>query len=122
MQRRAPTVFISYKRDALHDGWVEGFATDLRAAGIDAILDIWEVRLGESFTDYMALKIKDADAVDIAQPEPSNLISEILPLSTFAHKVSRSPHSGFRPSASCVTAAGVRKFRGVLLWSRMTSW
>jgi len=64
MQKRKLTVFISYKReDAIHDGWVERFATDLRGAGIDAVLDIWEVRLGESFTDYMALRINDADAV-----------------------------------------------------------
>jgi hypothetical protein len=57
---KGPTVFISYKReDEVRNAWVAKFATDLRNAGIDAILDFWEVRLGESFTDYMALKIKD---------------------------------------------------------------
>jgi tetratricopeptide (TPR) repeat protein len=57
-------VFISYKwEDEAHNRWVERLASDLRAAGIDAILDIWEVRLGSSFTDYMTSKIKDADVV-----------------------------------------------------------
>jgi hypothetical protein len=57
-------VFISYKwEDDVHNRWVEGFATDLRAAGIDAKLDKWEVRLGDSFTDYMTAKIADADVV-----------------------------------------------------------
>jgi hypothetical protein len=57
-------VFISYKReDSVRNAWVTRLATDLRAAGIDAILYIWEVRLGESFTDYMAMKIKDCDAL-----------------------------------------------------------
>lgn len=57
-------VFISYKwEDDVHNRWVEEFATDLRAAGIDARLDKWEVRLGDSFTDYMTAKIADADVV-----------------------------------------------------------
>jgi hypothetical protein len=42
---------------------VEKLATDLRKAGIKAILDKWEVRLGDSFTDYMTSKINEADVV-----------------------------------------------------------
>jgi TIR domain-containing protein len=57
-------VFISYKwEDDTHNIWVESFAGDLRAAGIDAKLDKWEVRLGDSFTDYMTSKIAEADVV-----------------------------------------------------------
>lgn len=57
-------VFISYKwEDDTHNKWVEKVATDLRAAGIDAKLDKWEVRLGDSFTDYMTSKIAEADVV-----------------------------------------------------------
>ena len=57
-------VFISYKwQDDPHNKWVEQFATDLRASGIDAILDRWEVRFGDSFTDYMTSKIAEADVV-----------------------------------------------------------
>jgi len=64
MLTQPPTVFISYKReDDKRNKWVAKLATDLRKAGIDATLDVWEVRLGESFTDYMALKINHADAV-----------------------------------------------------------
>ena len=57
-------VFISYKwEDESHNQWVRQLATDLRHASIDAKLDIWEVRYGDSFTDYMTSKIQDADAV-----------------------------------------------------------
>ena len=64
MTQRPLKVFISYKwEDEVHNKWVEKFATDLRAAGIDAKLDKWEVRLGDSFTDYMTSKITEADVV-----------------------------------------------------------
>ena len=47
-------VFISYKwEDALHNAWVKKFATDLRKAGIEAHLDQWDVRYGDSFVDYI---------------------------------------------------------------------
>jgi len=56
------TVFISYKwEDDAHNEWVKKLATDLRRAGIEAILDQWEVRLGDSFTDYMTSRISKAD-------------------------------------------------------------
>jgi hypothetical protein len=49
-------VFISYKwEDEAHNEWVKKFATDLRAAGIDAKLDRWEVRLGDSFTKNLRM-------------------------------------------------------------------
>jgi len=57
-------VFISYKwEDPDHNIWVERFASDLRSRGIEALLDKWEVRYGESFSDYMTRGINTADAV-----------------------------------------------------------
>jgi nucleoside phosphorylase len=56
--------FLSYKWiDEKRDSWVQKLATDLRAAGIEALLDRWEVKLGESFTAYMSSKITEADVV-----------------------------------------------------------
>ena len=56
--------FISYKwEDFSHNKWVEDFAAHLRKVGVDAMLDIWEVKYGESFTDYMTSAISTADVV-----------------------------------------------------------
>jgi CheY-like chemotaxis protein len=61
---RPPKVFISYKwEDDAHNNWVMKLAVELRSAGIEAIFDRWEVRLGDSFTDYMTSKINEADVV-----------------------------------------------------------
>ena len=60
---RPPKVFISYKwEDEAHIRWVEQLARDLRQRGIDALLDKWEVHLGESFSNYMASAISSSDA------------------------------------------------------------
>ena len=57
-------VFISYKcEDALHNAWVDKFATDLRKAGIEAHIDKWSVRYGDSFIEYMTSMIGKADVV-----------------------------------------------------------
>jgi hypothetical protein len=57
-------VFISYKWEgAIQNRWTERFATDLRHAGINAILDRWEVKLGDSFTGYMTSKIAESDVI-----------------------------------------------------------
>jgi len=56
--------FISYKwTDKKRNAWVEKLAADLRAAGIEAFLDRWEVKLGDSFTEYMSSKIDESDVV-----------------------------------------------------------
>ena len=61
---KTPKVFISYKWESDdHNNWVAKLAGDLRNAGIDACLDQWEVRYGDSFTDYMTSKISEADAM-----------------------------------------------------------
>jgi predicted HTH transcriptional regulator len=60
----ALTAFISYKWESeAHVRWVRQFASDLRLRGIDAKLDQWEVRLGESFTEYMQTHINAADVI-----------------------------------------------------------
>jgi len=81
-QTRPLKAFISYKsEDSAHNQWVERLATDLRIGGVESILDKWQVRYGDSFTDYMAQKISEADvflfiitpssvaAVESPQPE-----------------------------------------------------
>ncbi len=61
---KIPKVFISYKWESDdHNDWVMQLAVDLRSAGIDVLLDRWEVRLGDSFTDYMTSRINEADVV-----------------------------------------------------------
>jgi TIR domain len=56
--------FISYKWESEdHLAWVQKLAEALRARGIDALLDRWEVKLGESFTDYMQEHISTADVI-----------------------------------------------------------
>lgn len=63
-RRAALSAFVSYKWESgKHVAWVRSLAADLRAHGIDAILDQWEVRLGESFTDYMQERISTADVI-----------------------------------------------------------
>jgi hypothetical protein len=56
--------FISYKWESPeHVAWVKTLSTDLRTNGIDAILDQWEVRLGDSLSTYMATMIGKADVI-----------------------------------------------------------
>ena len=58
--------FVSYKWETKkHAAWVEKFAAALRVRGIEAILDQWEVKLGNSFTDYMQEHIASADVICI---------------------------------------------------------
>src|ERR1035438_3123738 len=59
---RVPPVktFISYKwQDEERNKWVEEFYLDLRARGIDAKLDRYEVPPGGSFTQFMSSKIAE---------------------------------------------------------------
>lgn len=59
---QAIKVFISYKwEDDTHIEWVERLARDLRQRGINALLDKWEVPLGESFSTYMTSAISKSD-------------------------------------------------------------
>jgi len=60
----APRVFISYTHEtAEHKAWVARLATDLRANGVDAVLDVWEMKLGSDVAAYMEEGIRDSDRV-----------------------------------------------------------
>jgi len=59
-----PRVFISYSHDSdQHKEWVRKLATDLRANGVDAILDQWDVRLGDDLAAFMESGITNSDRV-----------------------------------------------------------
>lgn len=50
----APTVFVSYSHDGEeHSDWVLQLATRLRSNGVDAILDRWNLRLGQDLATFM---------------------------------------------------------------------
>ncbi len=59
-----PKVFISYSHDSPdHKQWVSELAAQLRHNGIDAILDQWDLGLGDDITRFMERGIVDADRV-----------------------------------------------------------
>ena len=59
-----PKVFISYSHDSPeHKQWVSELAARLRRNGIDAILDQWDLGLGNDITRFMERGIVDADRV-----------------------------------------------------------
>ena len=59
-----PKVFISYSHDSSeHKRWVSELAAQLRRNGIDAILDQWDLGLGDDITLFMERGIVDADRV-----------------------------------------------------------
>lgn len=59
-----PRVFISYSHDSEeHKGWVLKLATDLRRWGVDAVLDRWDLGLGEDLPSFMTRGISNAKRV-----------------------------------------------------------
>ncbi len=59
-----PKVFISYSHDSPeHKQWVSELAALLRRNGVDAILDQWDLGLGDDVTRFMERGIVDADRV-----------------------------------------------------------
>lgn len=59
-----PTVFVSYTHENPdHKRWVAQLATDLRAHGVDARLDQWDLQLGDDVTLFMERGIRDAERV-----------------------------------------------------------
>jgi hypothetical protein len=58
------TVFVSYSHDSEeHKRWVAKLADDLRANGVDASLDQWDLGVGEDITVFMESKIRDSNFV-----------------------------------------------------------
>ncbi|WP_351189943.1 toll/interleukin-1 receptor domain-containing protein [Shewanella sp. TB4-MNA-CIBAN-0142] len=47
----------------LHKEWVRKLASDLRGSGVDAILDQWDIRLGDDLAVFMESGITSADRV-----------------------------------------------------------
>lgn len=67
----APKVFISYSHDSqLHKDWVRALAAALRANGIDAVLDQWDLAPGQDIAEFMAGGIRTADRVVLVCTEP----------------------------------------------------
>src|SRR5258705_9227069 len=60
---KIPTVFISYASENDLKRWVQGFASRLRADGIDARIDQWEIALGDQLTEYMERSIRENNFV-----------------------------------------------------------
>jgi hypothetical protein len=60
----APFVFISYSHDSdEHKAWVRQLATDLRANGIDAVLDQWDLSPGQDVAAFMQRGVSKSDRV-----------------------------------------------------------
>jgi hypothetical protein len=60
----APRAFISYSHDSPeHRAWVLKLASDLRAIGIDIVLDQWDLVPGQDISLFMQRGIADADRV-----------------------------------------------------------
>ncbi|MBF0564937.1 MAG: TIR domain-containing protein [Nitrospirae bacterium] len=61
---KTPIVFLSYSHDTdAHKEWVIKLATDLRAKGVDARLDQWDLLPGQDIVTFMEKGISDSDRV-----------------------------------------------------------
>jgi hypothetical protein len=61
---KEPKVFISYSHDnEQHKAWVIKLSTDLRARGVDANLDIWDLQPGQDIVRFMEDAISQSDRV-----------------------------------------------------------
>lgn len=61
---QAPTAFLSYSYDsAEHKEWVLNLAARLRADGVNATLDKWEIEPGDPLPEFMERAVRDNDFV-----------------------------------------------------------
>jgi hypothetical protein len=68
---KAPRVFVSYSHDSpLHKEWVLKLATDLRTNGVDAVLDQWDLVLGQDVVAFMTDGISRSDRVLLVCTDP----------------------------------------------------
>ncbi len=59
-----PKVFISYSHDSItHKKWVLDLATRMRNNGIDAIIDQWELQLGDDLPHFMETHLANSDKI-----------------------------------------------------------
>jgi hypothetical protein len=60
----APKVFVSYSWDNEHHlKWVHDFAARLRSDGIDAVIDQWQLVLGDQLPHFMERAVRENDFV-----------------------------------------------------------
>src|SRR3977135_3956590 len=60
----APKAFISYSHDSIdHKDWVRKLGSDLRAKGVDVVLDQWDLVAGQDVSLFMQRGISEADQV-----------------------------------------------------------
>ncbi len=63
----APKLFISYSwSNSSHEQWVIDFSTELREAGIDVILDKWDLKEGHDAVAFMEKMVTDPDIKKVA--------------------------------------------------------
>src|SRR5690242_12248374 len=59
-----PSVFVSYVWESAElRSWVKSLATDLRADGVNIILDVWENAPGDQLPVFMEKAIRESDFV-----------------------------------------------------------
>ena len=81
------------------------------------------LRLARPVCPLSASVISDADAFEIAQPEPWKPTSVMTSPSTFTiQRRGGRRRAGCSPRPCGSASSSARKFRGRLLWSRITSW
>jgi hypothetical protein len=67
----APKAFVSYSHDSEeHKSWVLKLASDLRAIGVDVVLDQWDLAPGQDISLFMQKGISDADRVIMVCSSP----------------------------------------------------
>lgn len=66
-QDRVPKVFLSYSwTSQSHMDWVMQLATDLRASGVDAIIDRWHLSEGQDAHAFMEKTVQDENISKVA--------------------------------------------------------
>jgi hypothetical protein len=74
----APIAFLSYKWSEADEKWVRRLAKRLRSLGINALFDGWEIRPGDSITEFIARGIGSAGSVVlVVTPEAVNKIDNL---------------------------------------------
>ena len=59
-----PKVFISYSHDTIeHKQWILNLGSRLRANGVDAILDLWELKPGDDLPSFMEKNLASSDYI-----------------------------------------------------------
>lgn len=80
MSRKEPKrVFVSYSWDDVdYKLWVRGLATRLRQDGVDARLDHWHLRPGQTIPEFMNSEVRNADMVlTLCTPEYRNKVHAV---------------------------------------------